>query len=205
MDDFLNRQELAWRSAYCKYAGRLESASGYGSFLRNTHEIRKYLEDVIRRYAIRSMNDIPCGDWNWMRHVDIGDVDYMGCDIVPDIIEANQAKYPNHRFEVFNAVRQIPRKADLLLCRDFLFHLPDEWILKVLGNFKSSGCRYLLTTTFPAIRSNSDLDVPIEKGIGYRPMNLQISPFNMGDPLESVRENTECNFRHVALFLNESE
>ncbi len=38
-------------------------------------------------------------------------------------------------------------KADLWLCRDVLFHLPNKDVITVLANFANSEIPYLLTTT----------------------------------------------------------
>ena len=32
---------------------------------------RDYLQDVIERYSVRSIVDVACGDWNWMRQIDL--------------------------------------------------------------------------------------------------------------------------------------
>jgi len=54
-----------------KESGELESESGPGSSTSFTQGTREYLHDVIERYSVRSIVDVACGDWNWMRHVDL--------------------------------------------------------------------------------------------------------------------------------------
>jgi hypothetical protein len=54
-----------------KESGELESASGPGSSGSFTHVTRDYLQDVIERYSVRSIVDVACGDWNWMRQIDL--------------------------------------------------------------------------------------------------------------------------------------
>ena len=54
-----------------KESGELESASGPGSSRSFTHVTRDYLQDVIERYSVRSIVDVACGDWNWMRQIDL--------------------------------------------------------------------------------------------------------------------------------------
>ena len=66
-----------------------ESVSGWGSELRNTEQIIRELPGFLRRFGITSMLDVPCGDFNWMRFVDLDGIDYIGADIVPDLIAAN--------------------------------------------------------------------------------------------------------------------
>ena len=65
-----------------KASGELESESGPGSSTSFTHVTRAYLEDIIERYAVRSIVDVACGDWNWMRQIDLaalGVQSYTGC------------------------------------------------------------------------------------------------------------------------------
>src|ERR1700690_4609194 len=61
--------------------GDAESISGPGSNLRVTEEIRKAIPELIADLGVRSILDIPCGDFNWMSRLDLG-VDYTGADIV---------------------------------------------------------------------------------------------------------------------------
>ena len=51
--------------------GDLESESGPGSSMSFTQVTRDYLQDIIERYSVRSIVDVACGDWNWMRHIEL--------------------------------------------------------------------------------------------------------------------------------------
>lgn len=62
--------------------------------------------------------------------------------------------------------------ADLILCRDCLVHLSFAHIDAALANFRASGARWLLTTTFPMIEENVDC----EDG-DWRALNLTLPPF----------------------------
>src|ERR1700683_3686127 len=48
-----------------------ESRSGLGSSLAQTEAVRAALPTLCRDLGISSMLDIPCGDLNWIRHVDL--------------------------------------------------------------------------------------------------------------------------------------
>ena len=70
--------------------GSAESASGLGSE-RNSGTVRHalaVLDDVIRTHGIRSIADIPCGDFNWMPELLAAhsDLTYVGYDVVPALI-----------------------------------------------------------------------------------------------------------------------
>jgi 2-polyprenyl-3-methyl-5-hydroxy-6-metoxy-1,4-benzoquinol methylase len=196
-------QKEAWLTWFReKQAQGYESLSGLGSSIVNTKELRDALPGIFTRHKIHSIVDIPCGDWNWMRLVDLSGKDYLGLDIVPDLIEANKAKYQKEgvRFEVRDAVKDALPKADLVICRDFLFHLPNAMAIQVLQNIKESGSRYLLTTSFPRLENNKDLVVG--GSVGWRAINVCLPPFNLPPPIESVQENDSnaCRSRIVGLF-----
>ena len=74
--------------------GDAESVSGAGSNLTQTAEVRRVLPGLLAELGCRSMLDVPCGDFYWMRLVPL-DVDYTGGDIVSDIVARNQEQYGN--------------------------------------------------------------------------------------------------------------
>ena len=108
--------------------GSKESRSGPGSYLKRTGASRAFLSDVIREYNITTMLDAGCGDVNWQGHITgIGNVDYFGVDIVPQMIADNQRRLGGRRmrFAVKDVVKDdLGGPYDLVLCRDTLFHLP---------------------------------------------------------------------------------
>jgi len=171
-----------------------ESRSGVGSSLEQTAVIRKEVQRLVRELEVKTLIDAPCGDFNWMKEVDLGVENYIGVDIVEKLIRVNNARYGNsirHFLCHDLTMDELPR-ADLILCRDCLVHLTFEEALKGLGNFKRSGARYLLTTTFPACRMNEERS-EVGNDVFWRPLNLQLSPFNFPQPLRLINEEcTEC-------------
>uniref|UniRef100_UPI002157A42F class I SAM-dependent methyltransferase n=2 Tax=Pseudomonadota TaxID=1224 RepID=UPI002157A42F len=87
---------------------------------------RTELPHLLREFNIRSVLDIPCGDFNWMRHVDLGGVHYIGADIVPELVEHNRRTYrgPRIQFEHLDVIASPLPKVDAVLCRDGLVHFP---------------------------------------------------------------------------------
>ncbi|MCF6178565.1 MAG: hypothetical protein L3J63_04130, partial [Geopsychrobacter sp.] len=146
---------------------------------------------LLRQLEIKSFVDAPCGDWMWMKEVDLPVEHYIGLDIVEALVEKNQQAFGNSKisFQSMNLADADLPKADLIFSRDCLVHLSFEDSLNVLANFKRSGARYLLTTTFTARKKNEDL------GSGFwRPLNKQLAPFNFPEPLELINEGcTEGN------------
>jgi len=177
-----------------------ESISGPGSELRVTHNMRQALTTLIKRLGITSIADAPCGDLNWMRHVDIGTCRYIGIDIVQELIENNIRLFGTTReFMHLNLIEDIIEKVDLIICRDMLAHLTDEQIFKVLKNFKQSGSKYILVTTNLASNEN----VYIARTGDWRKLNLELPPFNFPRPLVLIQEDVPFEWergKHLALW-----
>jgi hypothetical protein len=181
--------------------GSMESVSGTGSSITQTKTIIRKLPALIEDFNIKTMIDAPCGDFNWMRFI-CNKLDlYIGIDIVEDIIKENKSKYQAEQIQFYSMdlTRDSLPVGDLILCRDCLVHFSYSDILLALNNFKASGAKYLLTTTFPSVKRNFDI-----KTGEWRPLNLEIEPFYFPKPLIYINENcTEVNkkFRDKSLAL----
>jgi len=163
--------------------GSNESRSGKGSELKFTNSIIDSIPNIIREYSINSVLDIPCGDYNYMKEINLP-CDYIGADIVPDLIEFNKSRYPDIEFKCLDITSDNLPKCDLILSRDCLVHLSNTDIEKAIINMKKSGARYLLTTSF----SNTIKNIDLPAG-GWRKLNTELSPFYM-DTIEVFSENS---------------
>jgi SAM-dependent methyltransferase len=78
---------------------------------------------LLRQLGVTSMLDLPCGDFNWMQHVDLSGMQYVGADIVPEVVSRNQARFGNKDRRFIQAdIVQGPAGTDLVFCRDCLIH-----------------------------------------------------------------------------------
>ncbi len=75
--------------------GDPESRSGTGSTLEHTARLRSQLPGFFEKYKIQSVLDAPCGDFNWLQHVERGSLRYIGGDIVLPMIHENNRKFAN--------------------------------------------------------------------------------------------------------------
>ena len=148
------------------------------------------------KLGVRTLLDVPCGDFHWLSHVSLPLERYTGADIVPAMIRDNERQHgrADRDFIVLDIVRDIPARVDLIFCRDCLFHFPFALALKSLRNFQASGSRYLLTTTF-----FDGVNEPVASGYFYR-INLQQPPFNFPPPLLSIQDSPVHPTRHMALW-----
>jgi hypothetical protein len=161
-----------------------ESVSGNGSDLIQTANIRVEIPRLLEKLNIKCFIDAPCGDFNWMRHVDINSINYIGIDIVNEIIIKNTELYGNvsRNFICKNIVTEKLPDAELILIRDCWVHLNNKDIFKCIMNIKQSNIKYLLTTSFTHLGSNQELTNI------WRPLNLYLPPFNLPAPIEVINE-----------------
>ncbi|WP_409492101.1 class I SAM-dependent methyltransferase [Amycolatopsis sp. cmx-11-12] len=168
------------------------SVSGPGSESVQTQQLRDQLPDVLDRFGVRTLLDLPCGDFGWLSAVDLDLERYIGADIVTDLVEMNAERFrddPVREFRVLDLTGDPLPKTDLVLCRDCLVHLSFADIERALRNLRRSGSRYLLTTTFTELGTNTDIATG-----DWRPLNLCREPFGFPEPLAVVVEGcTEEN------------
>jgi SAM-dependent methyltransferase len=168
------------------WAGQ-ESVSGPGSSTVKTFSIRESIPQLILKYGISSVLDIPCGDFNWMNQVDLQDLNYIGMDIVNELVNKNTAAYAksNRSFSFADITGSDLPKSDLIICRDCMVHLSYDDINRAVANIKRSQSAYLLATTFPN-HSNHNIITG-----NWRPVNLSKKPFYWPSPLELLSEDEE--------------
>jgi len=173
--------------------GSNESKSGAGSTKNSTKLVRSGLEEILKKYNIKTMLDIPCGDFNWMQHVDLSGVDYIGCDVVNELVKNNRQKYSSEtrKFEHLNVITSPLPQADLIFCRDCLGHFSQTDAKQALLNMSRSGTEWLLTTTFP----NHKFNKPIRTG-QWTTINLEEPPFSLPPPLELINEDCQEWYPH---------
>lgn len=155
------------------------SRSGAGASTDQTERLRAFLPELCGTLGVRRLLDAPCGDHSWMARVDLERVEYLGGDLVPEVIAENRARYgrPGRSFDVMDLTTGPLPSADILLCRDCLVHLSFADMARVLDVVARSDIRYLLTTTFPDQVANVDIVTG-----DWRPLNLQAAPFFLPTP-----------------------
>lgn len=174
--------------------GGKSSASGTGSDNHQTRIITSELPRLIDDFNITTMLDIPCGDFYWMKTVNLKGVHYIGADIVKDLIHKNKEKYEkdNISFQRLDLIRSKLPSVDLIFCRDCLVHFSFEDIFFALQNICESQSGFLITTTFTDRKDNQDIATG-----QWRVLNLEVAPFMLPKPLRIINEEcTESNGRY---------
>ena len=184
--------------------GSTESRSGPGSTLEETKLLREKIKDLIKEKNIKSVVDIPCGDFHWMKEIVFNFESYIGGDIVEEAVKTNNEKYSNSKIKFinFDLINDEIPESDLLIVRDVIGHLPLDNGKKVIQNILNSKCKYLLSTTWAKkINDNwtkcnpSDVDRENE-GVDYGrfyPVNLMSSPFNFPEADAYLEEDVRVD------------
>lgn len=164
--------------------------SGPGSTLDATAPLRAALPRIFDTYRVKTFLDAPCGDWTWMQDVDLSGIRYIGGDISLQVVDAVKEQHgaPGREFMHLDITSDDLPKADLMMCRDCLFHL--KWWLRwaFFERFVASLTPYLLTTMHyvpvnPRLHNNG----------GFKRFNPCAEPFNFSDPVETISETGEIN------------
>jgi hypothetical protein len=167
--------------------GAAESASGLGSEMDATAVLRAELPRLLAKHGITSLLDAPCGDAGWINRSSLG-VRYVGIDIVPDLVERLQARAAagdiGGDYHLADITRDPLPRCDAILCRDCLVHLSFANIERAVANFRRSGAKWLIATTFPGWQNNHDC----EDG-DWRALNFERAPLDWGAPVELLNEN----------------
>ncbi|MEZ4965780.1 MAG: class I SAM-dependent methyltransferase [Saprospiraceae bacterium] len=163
-----------------------ESICGITSGIEQTSDLRSRLQYWLAAQNIRSVLDAPCGDFVWMREMDLRGIAYTGVDIVPEMILQNTERYggPGISFHVLDITSDAIPRADLILCRDCLVHLSFPNIKKTLDRFLESESRYLACTSFVQNRFNYDI-----RDGDWRTLNMQKAPFSFPAPLAVIPDD----------------
>ncbi len=178
--------------------GGYESRSGTGSSLAHTKDLIPQLQALYEELNIKKILDIPCGDFNWIKNIEMTpDTEYIGADIVEELIEDNNKKYSQNdigktkiNFEHKDITKDDLPDSDLIIVRDCFVHLTFDQILKAFENLKRTTYKYILTTSFVNQANNNDISYAGD----WRPVNLTKIPFNLKQPIKTLNENcTELN------------
>jgi 2-polyprenyl-3-methyl-5-hydroxy-6-metoxy-1,4-benzoquinol methylase len=171
--------------------GKSLSKSGYGSELENTKQIIKSLNKFIKNYKIKTILDIPCGDFNWFQKMEFNNLNYTGADIVRAMIDSNNEKYckKNVNFKLLDLLNDDLGDYDLIFNRDCLIHFNDKEIFKALKNISKTKSKFFATTTYLSSKTNSESRL----ADNWRPLNLMIKPFELDSPIEILDDSSNEN------------
>jgi SAM-dependent methyltransferase len=163
-----------------------QGGSGRGSTPENTAEYRALIERFLQTHDIKRVVDIGCGDWQFSHLINWGNIDYLGIDTVPAVIEANRQRYgAPYRFECLDVTRDTLPPADLVILKDVLQHWPTDTIQAFLPRLEEYRFVIVTNCTFESPSLNSDIAMT-----GFRPLDLRKAPFFL-EAEELLRYHTD--------------
>ena len=170
------------------------SVSGPGSNI-NTEQffsLVKTFTQIIKDYNVKSLLDMPCGDFLWIHEIiKERNIDYLGIDIVEELIEENKNRYKNKNFnfENHNILNFSTNKEfDLILIRDLFIHIKNSDISQIIQNIKKINFRYIVLNSY---NNKVNKDVIVGQ---HRKVNLLIEPFNLKKPTYSFKDHEDDKF-----------
>jgi hypothetical protein len=115
-----SRERLFTRIYRANHWGDPASVSGGGSNLEQTAVLRAALPQVLGALGVRSLLDAPCGDYHWMRHVDLELERYVGGDIVTELVQRLEATHgrPGREFVRIDLTEDRLPRVDAILSGD---------------------------------------------------------------------------------------
>ncbi len=141
--------------------GQYCSGSGSSEFCTSLYVdlVRGFIKDK----RILTVVDLGCGDFRVGRKLQMDGVQYLGVDIVDDLIEQNQRSYGTHSitFQCLDIVSDELPDADLCLIRQVLQHLSNSEIISVLH--KTKKYKYVMITEHypaPSVKTTPNIDKP---------------------------------------------
>lgn len=177
--------------------GCAETRSGSGATLEQTLVVRRELERLFAELGVRTLVDAGCGELNWMSRISEKLDLYLGFDVVEDLVAELRKRFEARKTHLFNTAeitQHVLPRADAILCRDVLTHLPHAMVSEALQNFRKSGSRYLIATTFPRGRNDA-----IRIG-AWQAMDLCAEPFRLPAPRLLINEELKNSVKSLGVW-----
>ena len=158
--------------------------SGGGSEAQFAVPYVKLVQSLIAEHKIRTLVDLGCGDFRVGRMLfPQRDLQYVGVDVVPDLIAHNRSRFggPQVEFRCANMIDDELPDGELCLIREVLQHLTNAEILRVLA--KCAKYRVVLVTEelFTKRGSRPNLDIlhgPDNRASDNSGVFLDLPPFS---------------------------
>ena len=158
--------------------------------------VNEYVEVVKRlihsQKNITTLVDLGCGDFNIGSKL-VGNVKkYVGCDVVPELIEFNKSKFSNKdvSFKLLDITTDKLPKGDIVVVRQVLQQLNNKQIGDVLSKIQEVYKHFVLTEHLPK-RKNFRPNVDIPTGPSIR------ANINSGLLIDEPPFSFECLDRKV--------
>ena len=164
------------------------SRSGFGATRHATRHIRNAMPRLLETYKVKRLVDAPCGDFFWMKYVDLTGIEYWGWEVSESLIEANKKNYgsPTKHFSLGDITSDPFPEADMLMVRDCLVLLKFDMRWAFFENFVASNIPWLLIASWIA-----PVNPWVYKNGGHKSHSMTAAPFSFGPPVEFILETAK--------------
>lgn len=197
-DSQYNEEGGIWNKTCCLTDGKIETYSGPGSLLKNTDNLIIELQKFIVDNNINSVIDIPCGDFNFMKHIINKDCKYLGIDISEKAINICK-KYETSNIQFYvDDITDLNIKlnnADLIICKDLTIHLSFSDINSLLKNIIKSKCKYFACSRYNDGNVVNKDTINGKSGLAAREIEITKYPFNFNYKIKQVIKYKSQNLK----------
>ena len=162
-----------------------EFYSGSGSDERNIGRYCALIVETAARLPGRpTIVDLGCGDFRVGRRIASPNVDYVGVDVVPELVARNQTLFGSDRvrFLCADIASDALPEGDICLLREVLQHLSNGQILRVLEQVRQYERVFITEHTADDPRAVPNLDKPhgaTVRAVEGSALFLDREPFNV--------------------------
>lgn len=162
-----------------------EFYSGEGSTGKYADKYAATIKNFIAEHRIKNVVDLGCGDFRVASKFVSDDFHYVGCDVVPSLVNhlTKNFAHQNVEFRQLNIVEDNLPNGDLCLIRQVLQHLSNAEVQSILRNTEKF--KYLIVTEHyphPDVAVVPNLDIPHGDGMRLHfdsAVYLDKPPFNL--------------------------
>ena len=189
----------SWNKNTCIVNGIIETYSGPGSLIKNTNNLIQNLPLIFKKYNIKSIIDVPCGDFNYMKEINLDNIEYNGYDISKKAIEiCLKYQKDNIKFNILDATIEQLKYSDLIICKDLFLHLSFKDTEKILQNIINTKCKYFAVSRYD---NGNVINIDKNSGLGARAIEITGEPFNFTyDIIESIKYTNNINILDELIF-----
>mmetsp|Transcript_23297 Transcript_23297/g.43807 ORF Transcript_23297/g.43807 Transcript_23297/m.43807 type:complete len:261 (-) Transcript_23297:90-872(-) len=177
--------------------------SGAGSLPAHCLRWIEFVRKFIKEHHVKSVVDLGCGDWQFSPYIyhDLG-VEYVGYDVVPQVIEENRSRWASHgfRFQQLEFSSQLAnvQDAELYILKDVLQHWSSARVQDFLSRLRAAkaSARFILVCNCAEPEDWPEMDI---MDGGWRPLHATRPPLSNFDPEVLFRFPSLPNMKEVCL------
>jgi glycosyltransferase involved in cell wall biosynthesis len=155
---------------------------------KNFFNLKEQLITLLRKYKIKKIIDIGCGDMLWMLDIlNSYDGEYLGVDIVKPLINRNKTRFGTDKinFKHLNILKDtVSESADLVICSNLFENMTYDEMRKAWDNIQKIDFKFLLLSTSDSTEESKTTELP--NTYKNKTINLELQPFNFPTPIEKL-------------------